>query len=852
MDGAMPKTVLIILAAVVALIVIVVLTGMRYLRADDEDDFDDDVPAEHGRSRSHGGHPAADEARPRQRHLDDRADDRHRERVGASRGARPVQGREERGAGRRGPDQRGTDQRGPGRRGDDRSWREEARQAAGQDDPRSAAGQEPAGRSAPAAGDQRPARGGRRDRDISEPMAAVARSSRSLPARGASRGGDDYDSQPGRRVPDYDRDPRDSRNSRDRRDSQAFRERPAGVDDDYAARRDSREPGRDRPDRGEGRVSRDRSDVRDKPAVSPRDSVPGSRDDSDRDDRDRRSATRPNARPDARKNGSAPDDDLLPAVKPRQGRGKRDDEGDWPSNEWDELSDVDFWAELASDKPFPSQETAEPARAELARTELPRTELAKTENARAERRGQRADRDVRPDRDAKPERSARPDRDTRRDRDARQDAAAGLGPSGRAAGLLPDSVTKQFSRQGRELDSGLLPAARHRDLPADRSSAPLAADPLPAIADDDPLTSPSFPRVAADDSRSYRRTRPEAGEPRHGGAGSRMPADPPSYPGMPRVEPVRGIDGASTTRRHSLPAARAAELTDGYRTPAAGYPAHDLAPAGDPYGSLPPSSSAPAAYQTPAASYETSSRPAGLAADGPTASYSVPAHSGGYHVPSEVPYGGSGGYQAAPSYPAESLAGGYQNGSGGNLPSAGNGNGFAAETSTGSYQSLPPAAEPYRPDLGPGSYQGTSSYSRPAGYGSGAGDLAADYPANGYLPSEYQGYGGAASASGSHQRPEPGYLNGSYSGGAEHAPPSSLPAAQPDLGYPVYPAPVPTGQNGYSAAAPQPPGYDTPAYPGGFDPAGYQLPAREPDGYAGADPYAVDPYGQYGYGSSGY
>jgi hypothetical protein len=851
MDGAMPKTVLIILAAVVALIVIVVLTGMRYLRADDEDDFDDDVPAEHGRSRSHGSHPAVDEPRPRQRHVDDRADDRHRERVGATRGARPVQGREEHGAGRRGPDQRGTDQRGPGRRGDDRSWREDPRQAAGQDGLRPAAAQERNGRSAPAARDQRPARGGRRDRDISEPMAAVARTSRSLPARGASRGGDDYESQPGRRVPDYDRDPRDSRDSRDRRDSQVSRERPAGLDDDYAARRDSREPGRDRRERGESRVSRDRSDVRDKPAVSPRDSVPG-RDDSDRDDRDRRSATRPNARPDARKNGSVPDDDLLPAVKPRQGRGKRDDEGDWPSNEWDELSDVDFWAELASDKPFPSQETAEPARAELARAELarteqPRTELAKTESARTERRSHRADRDVRPDRDAKPERSARQDRDARRDRDARQDAAVGLGPSG-PAGVLPDPVTKQFNRQGRELDSGQLPAARHRDLSADRSSARRAVDPLPAIADDDPLTSPSFPRIAADDSRSYRRTTPPAGEFRHGSTSSRMPADPPSYPGMPRVEPVRGIDGASATRRHSLPAARAAELTDGYRTPAAGYQAHDQAPAGDPYGSLPASSSAPAAYQTPAPSYESSSRPGGLAADGPTASYSVPAHSGGYHVPSEAPYGGSGGYQAAPSYPADGPAGGYQNGSGGYLPPAGNGNGVAADTSTGSYHSLPPAAEPYRPDLGPRNYQGTSSYSRPAAYGSGPGDLVADHPANGYQPAEYQGYGGAASASGAHQRPEPGYLNGSYSGGAEHA----LPAAQPDLGYPVYPAPVPAGQNGYDAAAPQPPGYDAPAYPGGFDPAGYQLPAREPDGYAGADPYAVDPYGQRGYGGSGY
>src|SRR6266568_2162538 len=64
MDGAMHETVLISLAAVVALIVIVILLGMRYLRADDEDDFDDDVPAEHGRSRSRGSHYPEPAAQP--------------------------------------------------------------------------------------------------------------------------------------------------------------------------------------------------------------------------------------------------------------------------------------------------------------------------------------------------------------------------------------------------------------------------------------------------------------------------------------------------------------------------------------------------------------------------------------------------------------------------------------------------------------------------------------------------------------------------------------------------------------------------------------------------------------------
>src|SRR6266700_5036161 len=171
MDGAMPKTVLIILAAVVALIVIVVLTGMRYLRADDEDDFDDDVPAEHGRSRSHGSHPAADQARSRRRQLDDMPDERQRQRAGTTRGARPVPARDERGA-----DRRSSDQRGSGRGGQDRAWREDS------------AVTSRAGRPEQPVRDQRPARSGRRDHeDISEPIAAAARTSRPAPPRGASR-----------------------------------------------------------------------------------------------------------------------------------------------------------------------------------------------------------------------------------------------------------------------------------------------------------------------------------------------------------------------------------------------------------------------------------------------------------------------------------------------------------------------------------------------------------------------------------------------------------------------------------------------------------------------------------------
>jgi len=46
-------------------------------------------------------------------------------------------------------------------------------------------------------------------------------------------------------------------------------------------------------------------------------------------------------------------------VRSRQ-RGKRDDDDDWPSTEWDKLSDEQYWAELSADKPLASM--ARPAK----------------------------------------------------------------------------------------------------------------------------------------------------------------------------------------------------------------------------------------------------------------------------------------------------------------------------------------------------------------------------------------------------------------------------------------------------------------------------------------------------------
>src|SRR5258708_20492145 len=114
MDGPMSKTVLISLAAVVALIVIVVLLGMRYLRADDEDDIGDEMAAEHGNSGGRGGHLGRDHHTRLRSHHDDALEDPRRAggsgRAGSGRGGsgRGGSGRTDSGHRERGPDRRGA------------------------------------------------------------------------------------------------------------------------------------------------------------------------------------------------------------------------------------------------------------------------------------------------------------------------------------------------------------------------------------------------------------------------------------------------------------------------------------------------------------------------------------------------------------------------------------------------------------------------------------------------------------------------------------------------------------------------------------------------------------------------
>ena len=180
----------------------------------------------------------------------------------------------------------------------------------------------------------------------------------------------------------------------------------------------------------------------------------------------------------------------------RQARSRRSgDSSEWDSSEWEKLSDVDYWAELASDKSLMT--TAQPV-------------------AQA--------------------RSGGPDRDTqalaRRGPAAgpppRQDPATGLPVRGRpqaaeadltvtAAGRtdftpapVPLSGTRDQSRPVAQAPGEVRPS-RHGDpasllgLPGPGPARPQGRPRIDP--DDDPLTSPSFPRIPAADSRSYRNGR---------------------------------------------------------------------------------------------------------------------------------------------------------------------------------------------------------------------------------------------------------------------------------------------------------------------------------------------------------
>jgi hypothetical protein len=212
------------------------------------------------------------------------------------------------------------------------------------------------------------------------------------------------------------------------------------------------------------------------------------------------------------------------SARSRQARGRRsDDSSEWDSSDWEKLSDVDYWTELAADKPLTT--TAQPA--------------AQVGPGRP-----RADREV----EREVETAAMPaplpaaagSVQTVPGGAPRRDPATGLPVRGRlqpddaellaatdgrgdfaAVPILPAAAEDQFRPPARQADFGPGPVSaaaaegQLRPLAEPRLSRHggsagfpgpvrgVSADRPPVDPDDDPLTSPSFPRVPAADSRSY-------------------------------------------------------------------------------------------------------------------------------------------------------------------------------------------------------------------------------------------------------------------------------------------------------------------------------------------------------------
>ncbi len=317
--------------------------------------------------------------------------------------------------------------------------------------------------------------------------------------------------------------------------------------------------------------------------------------------------------------------------KPRQ-RGKRDDDDDWPSSEWDKLSDEQYWAELSADKPLST----------MARPSRPASDTAAKTPANGSAKAKPGPRDSRPARPPASDRDLQRDLPSRKERDQREPvterlpvraarpAPPPLPPARREADAAaasrsypePRSVLDSAPRSSRDTgphqarNTGPYPARdtgpqprlepRRRDTTGpqptrDRDLAMLtelasAPPPIPGALEDDPLTSPSFSlkAVPANDSRSYSNARKHA----------------KTAPAADRA----AANGAAHANGNGHGA-------NGHSS--GGYPAGDYADPGYAYQPAPPAAAAAADW------YSAPPAPAAPAAEAQTPAYGNPyAHNG--------------------------------------------------------------------------------------------------------------------------------------------------------------------------------------------------------------------------------
>jgi len=276
------------------------------------------------------------------------------------------------------------------------------------------------------------------------------------------------------------------------------------------------------------------------------------------------------------KNGGQPRSAPAPAMS-SAGRpaksGRSADKGDGP--DWDAMSDVDYWAELAADKPFSSADATTVPSAPAARSAGRRG----SEQAGGSRRTDQAGgsrgiaRGTEQPGGPLPTRSRQP-----------RPAAASGGPAHAPGRYAAESATQSLAALARLASQ---PASPQPPASQPRSSQPASIQrptspppisqphqqvrPLPAPLDDDPLTSPSFPAINTSDSRSYRGSRSSDSRSSDTQPGRRVPAAA-SY-----NEPTPQFTG--------YPPPPAAASSAAHSSPPGGYPVQSAA-TGNPYGSF--------------------------------------------------------------------------------------------------------------------------------------------------------------------------------------------------------------------------------------------------------------------------
>ena len=404
-----------------------------------------------------------------------------------------------------------------------------------------------------------------------------------------------------------------------------------------------------------------------------------------------------------------------PAPAARKGRsrqrGKRDKDDDWPTTEWDKLSDEQYWAELSADNPLAS----------MARPSKPARDPGATVPANGKAKPQPAARESQPAHPPEPDLPGRTERAGHRGpaterlpsrAGARQAPPASLPPrrepGGAAAGRsYPDphavldtgpQVPRNTGPHARRdagpypaRDTGPQPREEHRGrdtgahATSDRDLALrgglVGPPPIPGALDDDPLTSPSFSvrSVPAGDSRSYTNTSRRAGptgQPAADGTGSG------GYPTAAYASP------GNTYQAAPLPAAPPpAPAAEWYRAPSA--------PAAPP---APPARAHTPGYGNP---YQQAGRgsPGGAADNRPAAypSYLAdPLHGyppPGYQAPAAYPAPAAGTVPYADGYPGHPYPdqAGSQGGHGANGHAPGYQEGYQADPyAAGGYRPYPP------------------------------------------------------------------------------------------------------------------------------------------------------------------